>query len=207
MIKKAYSKTKPTCKVTFTLPKVAAATAAEVKLVGTFNDWNHAVAPIMKSLKNEYKAVVELPAGQNYEFRYLIDGAQWENHWAADAYRPTPFGVDNSVVFVDEVSDIPTPKTTKKVTAKKAASKADDLRKIEGIGLKIAGLLNAEGIVTFADLAKAKKTTLKAILAAAGPRYKMHNPSTWAEQSKLAAKGNWDKLAVLQNELKGGKRK
>ena len=97
----------------------------------------------------------------------------------------------------------------KTVAKKKAApvAKPDDLKKIEGIGPKIAGLLNADGIKTFADLAKAKKTTLKAVLANAGPRFKMHDPGTWAQQAKLAAKGDWDKLTKLQDELKGGKKK
>ncbi len=97
--------------------------------------------------------------------------------------------------------------TAKKTTAKKAvAKKADDLKKIEGIGPKIAEMLSAKGITTFAKLAKAKVTDLQTILDAAGPRYKMHNPGTWAEQAKLAAKGDWDKLTKLQDELKGGKR-
>ncbi|MCB9273654.1 MAG: 50S ribosomal protein L27, partial [Lewinellaceae bacterium] len=51
-----------------------------------------------------------------------------------------------------------------------------------------------------------KKATLQQILEAAGPRYKMHDPATWANQAKLAAKGEWDKLAKLQDELKGGKK-
>ena len=67
-------------------------------------------------------------------------------------------------------------------------------------------LLNAKDIKTFTDLAKAKKTLLKGILAEAGSRFKMHDPATWAEQAKLAAKGDWDKLTKLQDELKGGKR-
>jgi len=203
MLKKQYLKSKPVCKVTFTLPKEAAAQAKEVKVLGTFNNWNKAEAITMKASSKEYKAVVELPAGQDYEFRYLIDGKTWANHWAADAYVPSPFGVDNSVVIVDEVLDV-----AKKTKASKGKTKkGDDLKKIEGIGLKIAALLNAEGIVNFEDLAKAKKSTLQAVLTAAGNRFKMHDPSTWAQQAKLAAKGNWDKLADLQGKLKGGKRK
>jgi len=38
-------------------------------------------------------------------------------------------------------------------------------------------------------------------------RYKMHNPSTWPAQAKLAAKGEWEKLGTLQAELSGGKKK
>lgn len=93
----------------------------------------------------------------------------------------------------------------KKAAPKKAAAKADDLKKIEGIGPKIAGLLNDAGIMTFADLAKAKKADLTAILEKAGARYKTHDPTTWPKQSKLAADGKWDELQKLQDELMGGK--
>lgn len=92
----------------------------------------------------------------------------------------------------------------KKTTVKKAV-KADDLTKIEGIGPKIAGLLRADGIITFTDLSKSKPAQLKNILTNAGSRFQMHDPSTWAAQAKLAAAGKMDELKVLQKELKGGK--
>jgi large subunit ribosomal protein L27 len=87
----------------------------------------------------------------------------------------------------------------------KAASTKDDLKKIEGVGPKIETLLNEAGILTFADLSKTSAAKVKGILDAAGSRYKMHDPTTWAKQSKLAAAGDWDTLAKLQDELKGGK--
>ncbi|MEY3052697.1 MAG: hypothetical protein RLY31_2482 [Bacteroidota bacterium] len=81
----------------------------------------------------------------------------------------------------------------------------DDLRKIEGIGPKIAGLLQDAGIHTYGELAAADLGQLQAVLEAAGPRYKMHDPATWSRQASLAAAGNWDELKQLQEELKGGK--
>jgi large subunit ribosomal protein L27 len=89
--------------------------------------------------------------------------------------------------------------------AAKATAEGDDLKKIEGIGPKIADLLVADGIVTFADLAAASVEKIQAILDAAGPRYATHNPGTWAKQADLAAKGEWDTLKTLQDELNGGK--
>lgn len=86
-----------------------------------------------------------------------------------------------------------------------APAKADDLKKIEGIGPKIAELLQNGGINTFADLAGAEVDRLKAILAEAGSRYTMHDPTTWPQQSQLAADGKWDELKVLQDKLDGGK--
>ncbi len=83
---------------------------------------------------------------------------------------------------------------------------ADDLKKIEGIGPKISELLQNGGIKTFAQLADAEVGKLKEILEAAGSRYKMHDPTTWPQQSALAAAGKWDELKVLQDELQGGKK-
>lgn len=83
---------------------------------------------------------------------------------------------------------------------------ADDLKKIEGIGPKISELLQNGGIRTFTQLGDASVDRLKEILTEAGSRYKMHDPTTWPEQSKLAASGKWEELKVLQDELQGGKK-
>jgi predicted flap endonuclease-1-like 5' DNA nuclease len=85
------------------------------------------------------------------------------------------------------------------------ASAPDDLALIEGIGKKIAELLNADGIYTFQALADASVERLQGILDAAGNRYRMHNPGTWAAQSALAAAGKMDELKTLQDNLKGGR--
>ena len=99
MIKKQFLKSKPVCKATFTLPAEAAPEAETVVLVGEFNEWNTKDGVSMKKLKNgTFKATVDLESGKDYEFRYLIDGETWENDWEADAYVPTPYGVDNSVI-------------------------------------------------------------------------------------------------------------
>jgi len=103
--------------------------------------------------------------------------------------------VEEIVVEVEEVEET--------VTAEVVA---DDLKKIEGIGPKISEKLQDAGIKTFAQLADAKVEKLKEILEAAGSRYKMHDPTTWPQQSALAAAGKWDELKVLQDELQGGKK-
>ena len=98
------------------------------------------------------------------------------------------------------------PKTAAKATpAPKAAAKADDLKKIEGIGPKIAALLAEGGFDTFEKLANADANAVKVILDNAGPRYSMHNPTTWSQQARLAADGKWDELKELQDRLDGGK--
>jgi len=99
-----------------------------------------------------------------------------------------------SVAIGDEVS-----------SSKKSDGKPDDLKKIEGIGPKIAELLTNAGIPTFADLGSSSPDKLKEILTEAGSRYQMHDPTTWPDQAKLAANGKWDELKTLQDNLKGGK--
>ena len=94
------------------------------------------------------------------------------------------------------------PKTAAKPAAKKATGKADDLKKIEGIGPKIASTLVEAGIATFADLAKAKPEAISEIIANVRGN---HVTDTWPEQAKLAAEGKWDELKKWQDELDGGK--
>ena len=99
MISKKFLKSKPVCKATFTLPVEAAPEAENVKIVGDFNEWNLEDGIKMKKQKNGiFKAIVDLEAGKEFQFRYLIDGEAWENYWEADAYVATPFGSENSVV-------------------------------------------------------------------------------------------------------------
>ncbi|MCP4052666.1 MAG: 50S ribosomal protein L21 [Mesoflavibacter sp.] len=88
-----------------------------------------------------------------------------------------------------------------KATAKKASGKADDLKKIEGIGPKIAETLVEAGIATYADLAKAKPAKISEIIE--GVRGN-HVPDTWPQQAQLAADGKWDELKELQDKLDGG---
>ncbi len=99
-IKKEYLKSKNVCRVTFTLPKIAASGAKNVCIVGDFNDWNIRENP-MKKLKNgDYTIKLDLELGQEYQFRYFIDESKWENDWNADKYVKSLYGdSDNSVVM------------------------------------------------------------------------------------------------------------
>ncbi|AXT52266.1 50S ribosomal protein L21 [Aquimarina sp. BL5] len=108
------------------------------------------------------------------------------------------------------------PKAEKKVEAKAAApkkeeapkkaapkksAKADDLKKIEGIGPKIAETLKANGIVTFADLAKADPKQIAEFIKDVRGN---HVPDTWPKQAEMAAEGKWDELKEWQDKLDGG---
>ena len=83
---------------------------------------------------------------------------------------------------------------------------ADDLTRIEGIGPKIAGLLNEAGITTYASLAQAEPGRLVEILKEAGPRFALADPSSWPEQAGYLAAGDLDQFAALSAKLKSGRR-
>ncbi len=106
---------------------------------------------------------------------------------------------------VKEEAPAPEVKEEAPVVAAAPAGQVDEYKKIEGIGPKIEELLHAAGLASFADLAGAPKDKLKGILADAGSRYTMHDPTTWPQQAQLAADGKWDELKKLQDELDGGK--
>ena len=94
-------KSKPVTKVTFRLPPEAAHEAKTVFLVGDFNDWNPKANSMTRLKNGEFKVTLDLEAGRDYSFRYLIEGQEWENDWAADGYVPSGIaGAENSVVRV-----------------------------------------------------------------------------------------------------------
>ncbi len=97
-------------------------------------------------------------------------------------------------------------KETAKPAKKAAAKKGDDLKKIEGIGPKIAQILTEAGIDTFAKLAEADPAKISELLVEkGGKRYAMHDPTTWPKQASLAAEGKWNELKEWQDNLKGGR--
>jgi predicted flap endonuclease-1-like 5' DNA nuclease len=82
--------------------------------------------------------------------------------------------------------------------------KPDDLKRIEGIGPKMANALNAAGITTFEGLAAADESTIRAAIAAAGLRFA---PSlvTWARQARLLAAGDEEDFDRLTDDLVAGR--
>jgi len=96
-IKKQYLKSKPVCKVTFSVP---ADEAKNVVVLGSFNEWNTQKATKLKKLKNGiFKGTVDLEKDNSYEFKYLVDGTSYINDEHADAYAWNDFaGAENSVI-------------------------------------------------------------------------------------------------------------
>jgi predicted flap endonuclease-1-like 5' DNA nuclease len=82
--------------------------------------------------------------------------------------------------------------------------KADDLVIIEGIGPAINKVLNSHGVHTFADVVNTPKDKIHEWLNAAGPQFKMHDATTWAEQAALARDGKMAELETLKLKLNNG---
>lgn len=85
-----------------------------------------------------------------------------------------------------------------------AAVEADDLTKIEGIGPKVSQALHEAGISTFEALAGATVEDIQKALSEAG--LKTMDATTWPQQAKFAAEGDWDGLQKLQEDLTGGRK-
>ena len=98
MLRKVYSQTGRKCRVTFEMNPGDHVQTAYV--CGEFNEWNKTSHPMKRRKDGTFSTMMWLPTGQQYRFRYLLDGERWENDYAADAYLPNPYGNDDSVVKV-----------------------------------------------------------------------------------------------------------
>ncbi len=108
-------------------------------------------------------------------------------------------------VVVEEVAVEEVVEEVAAPVAEAAPAKPDDLKKIEGIGPKIAEVLTNGGIATYADLGASTPEKIREILDAAEGNFAAHDPGTWPKQGQMAADGNWDELKKWQDELDGGK--
>lgn len=98
---KKYMKSKPVCKVKFIAPPELTRDAKKIYLAGDFNNWDFQDTQLKRQKDGTYATTLELEAGAEYEYRYVLDGERWENDYAADKYVPSKIGnVDNSVVVV-----------------------------------------------------------------------------------------------------------
>lgn len=83
--------------------------------------------------------------------------------------------------------------------------KADNLQIVEGIGPKMESVLKENGVSNHSDLAKQTPDSLLTILSKYGDKYKIIDPSTWAQQAGYAANEDFDGMIDLQKKLDGGK--
>lgn len=105
------------------------------------------------------------------------------------------------LILIDERTTVTHPSSVQS----SSKMRRDDLKKIEGIGPKIAGILENSGIFTFEQLSNTGVIVLEQILKNANLR--LARPATWPQQASYAAKGDWEGLQTFQKQLKGGVRK
>ena len=72
--------------------------AASVSLVGDFNDWDPARAP-MQTAQGVWATVVRLAPGR-YRYAFLVNGVEWRADPGAPAAKDDEFGTPSSVVTV-----------------------------------------------------------------------------------------------------------
>jgi 1,4-alpha-glucan branching enzyme len=94
MLKKKVFKTKDEAEVTFTF---ANEEANEVALVSDFNGWEPVEMKFNKKNK-VFSTKVRMPKDSEFQFRYLVNGEDWANDDAADAYVVNEHGGQNCVV-------------------------------------------------------------------------------------------------------------
>jgi 1,4-alpha-glucan branching enzyme len=98
-IERKYSKDKSKCHITFCLPREFAPEARCVAVAGSFNGWDPYSHLLNKLDSGDFSLTVEVKAGKEHEFRFIIDEIRWENAPNADRYVWSEFGnCDNSVI-------------------------------------------------------------------------------------------------------------
>jgi len=101
MITKKYLKSKPLCKVTFSVNPNEHTNASSIFLAGDFNDWDKSSLPLKKTKAGKFSTTIDLETEKSYEYRYFVDGKKWENDWNADAYAPSKVSFEeNSVIKI-----------------------------------------------------------------------------------------------------------
>ncbi|MEP6647462.1 MAG: isoamylase early set domain-containing protein [Saprospiraceae bacterium] len=98
-LKKQFSKSKPLCKVTFTIASEVINGGKEVAILGEFNNWDPSEDTMKKLKDGSFSKTIELEIGHEYQFRYLVDGERWINEKEADKFIHSGVAAEeNSVV-------------------------------------------------------------------------------------------------------------
>lgn len=103
MIRKLPSPRADCVRIIFELP--ACLWADRIFLVGDFNGWNESVMPFAQGRDGVWRATADLPAGREYQFRYLVDGT-WQTDFHADGWVANEFGSQNSIVYATLPEDV-----------------------------------------------------------------------------------------------------
>ena len=84
----------------------------------------------------------------------------------------------------------------------------DKFSYLTGIGKKVSSILRLAGIKSFSQLAATDVNRIREILEEANPSLlNITDPTTWPEQARLAAIGDWTTLSALEESIKLSKRR
>ena len=84
----------------------------------------------------------------------------------------------------------------------------DDFSYLTGIGNKVSSILRLAGIESFSQLADTDVDRIREILEEVNPSLlNITDPTTWPEQARLAAIGDWATLSALEKSIKSSKRR
>lgn len=99
-IKKQVLKNKNVAKITFNLNKEEVGTAEKIAVLGDFNNWNPESNQMEKLKNGNFKTLIELETGKEYQFRYLIDNQNWLNDTEADKLVENNITSDSNAVLI-----------------------------------------------------------------------------------------------------------
>ena len=144
--------------------------------------------------------IIIVVGGLWYVYRYLrADFINSVEHKPSHKQQPTTVQSSEKKAVVVEN----THSNTEDTVESKPAVKPDSLKRLDGIGPKIAKLLENKGILTYQQLSEMDDKQLTDFLQQAGVRVRQTDPAYWKKQAKLAAEGQWDDIKKLQQKHKG----
>jgi len=73
--------------------------AKSAVVAGSFNNWDVKKTPLRREASGPWKTTLWLPPGR-YEYRFVVDGAQWVTDPNAKESVQNGFGSSNSIVVV-----------------------------------------------------------------------------------------------------------
>lgn len=95
MLHKEFLKDDRRVRVTFELPSSLWATT--VAVVGDFNNWDAHRHLMQQRWDGVWTIALDLAPGRIFEFRYLLDGKEWNAEWSADGLV-SRCGTTNSII-------------------------------------------------------------------------------------------------------------
>jgi len=169
---------------------------------------NSQIGELNSQLKKREEIIINLTSQAKEQIKY-IDTLKIKNDELDQQNQHLSIRVkkaDTSIVEVEkklldlnkEVSNLRTQKLAMQ----------DKFSYLTGIGEKVSSILRLAGIESFSQLAATDVNRIREILEEANPRLlNITEHTTWPEQARLAAIGDWTTLSALEESIKLSKRR